>query len=103
MALLPYAGDQAQAKAKPMAEAVRPGDVAWAVATGVLVLALAAATAPAALQAFALSAGGLLGMIAALRTWLRQRLGGYTGDALGACEQFGELVVLLAFSARWVA
>ena len=28
--------------------------------------------------------------------WLQQRLGGFTGDALGATQQFSELAVYLA-------
>jgi len=28
--------------------------------------------------------------------WLQQRLGGYTGDTLGATQQFSELAVYLA-------
>ncbi|GGH62497.1 adenosylcobinamide-GDP ribazoletransferase [Comamonas phosphati] len=31
-----------------------------------------------------------------LQRWLRQRLGGMTGDCLGACQQFNELAMLLA-------
>jgi adenosylcobinamide-GDP ribazoletransferase len=34
-----------------------------------------------------------------MRRWLQRRLAGYTGDTLGAAEQFGELAVLLAFAA----
>jgi adenosylcobinamide-GDP ribazoletransferase len=36
-----------------------------------------------------------------MRGWLRRRLGGYTGDTLGACEQLGEIVVALVFVAAW--
>jgi adenosylcobinamide-GDP ribazoletransferase len=28
--------------------------------------------------------------------WFRRRIGGYTGDALGCCEQIGEIAFLLA-------
>ena len=31
-----------------------------------------------------------------LQRWLRKRLGGMTGDCLGACQQLNELAVLLA-------
>jgi adenosylcobinamide-GDP ribazoletransferase len=37
-----------------------------------------------------------------LRAWLRRRLGGYTGDTLGACQQLGEILVWLVFVAVWV-
>jgi adenosylcobinamide-GDP ribazoletransferase len=35
--------------------------------------------------------------------WLRRRLGGYTGDALGATQQITELLLLLGWlgAARW--
>ena len=32
--------------------------------------------------------------------WLQQRLGGYTGDGLGATQQWAELAVYLALAAR---
>ena len=31
-----------------------------------------------------------------LKRWLHQRLGGMTGDCLGACQQLNELALLLA-------
>ena len=40
-----------------------------------------------------------LGVAWAMRAWLRRRLGGYTGDGLGATEQLAEIAVLLAFTA----
>lgn len=36
-----------------------------------------------------------------MRQWLRRRLGGYTGDGLGATEQLAEIAVLLAFTASF--
>jgi adenosylcobinamide-GDP ribazoletransferase len=38
-------------------------------------------------------------VVLAMRRWLRQRLGGYTGDALGATEQLTEMAVLLVLAA----
>lgn len=96
MALLPYAGDAARARSGPLAQAPSPGDVAAALATGALLLALAGARSP--LRAAA-AASGLLLLVLALRAWLQRRLGGRTGDTLGAAEQLAELVVLLAFAA----
>ncbi|RKR06262.1 cobalamin-5'-phosphate synthase [Kushneria sinocarnis] len=40
----------------------------------------------------------LLGWL--MRLWLMKRLGGYTGDTLGAAQQFGELLIL-AVSIAW--
>ncbi|MEZ5488381.1 MAG: adenosylcobinamide-GDP ribazoletransferase [Steroidobacteraceae bacterium] len=98
MALLPYAGDEAHAKVKPLARDVRGIDTAWACAGGALLLALAAAWAPSAVIAGGMAIGGLILLIAVLRAWLRRRLGGYTGDTLGAAEQCGEVLVLLALA-----
>ena len=39
------------------------------------------------------------GVTLLMRTWLRRRLGGYTGDTLGAAEQFIEVAVLLPLCA----
>jgi adenosylcobinamide-GDP ribazoletransferase len=47
--------------------------------------------------AITLLAAGLV--VLGMRHWLRRRLGGYTGDTLGAAEQLAEAVILLA----WVA
>jgi adenosylcobinamide-GDP ribazoletransferase len=40
------------------------------------------------------------GVVLVMRRWLARRLGGYTGDTLGAAEQLGEVAVLLAWTAR---
>lgn len=99
MARLPYAGDAEHAKAKPLATAVGPREwgvaLAWALGLGA---GAAAWGLPAARLAAALGAVGLV--LLWMSRWLRTRLGGYTGDTLGAAEQLAELVVLLAFAAR---
>jgi adenosylcobinamide-GDP ribazoletransferase len=99
MALLPYAGAEAHAKARPLARRVRWPHAAWAGLTGAAALVPAATLAPPAGAAFGAAAGALVLLVLVLRTWLQRRLGGYTGDTLGAAEQLGELAVLLAFSA----
>jgi adenosylcobinamide-GDP ribazoletransferase len=33
--------------------------------------------------------------------WLNYRLGGYTGDGLGAVEQIAQVVTLLCLAAAW--
>jgi adenosylcobinamide-GDP ribazoletransferase len=99
MALLPYAGDAEQAKAKPLATAVGPAEwipaVGWALAMAALAVTSDAFAAGRA--AAALAAAGLV--VLSMRMWLRHRLGGYTGDTLGACEQFTEVAVLLVLCA----
>jgi len=95
MGLLPYAGDAEHAKAKPLAIGLNLQPAGWAL---LWLLALAAAL-PLTVRAFALSAGVLLVLLCTLRAWLRRRLGGYTGDTLGASEQLAEAALLLALAA----
>jgi adenosylcobinamide-GDP ribazoletransferase len=104
---LPYAGDAEHAKAKPLATQVSGGGLgialSWVALASIAVVALAAWTD---------SAGGaevLLAVLVALAAcalttlccvrWLRHRLGGFTGDTLGATQQLVELAGLLAWLA----
>ena len=94
MLALPYAGDAEHAKAKPLATGVRAAQVL----PGLLWLAplpFAIGLLPL-VQALAL----LLIMGLLLGRWYARRLGGYTGDTLGAAEQFAEAGLLLLFAAR---
>lgn len=96
--LLPYGGDAAQAKAKPMA--TQASDGALAGATLVALLAGAAAVALGVEPAHALVALLAAGAVTlAMARWLRGRLGGYTGDTLGATQQGAELAIYLALLA----
>ncbi len=102
--LLPYAGDVEHAKAKPLALAVATPHV-WATVanTGVVAAAMGLFFVldgwPLRTLGLALS-WGLLGAVLALAfclAWLRRRLGGFTGDTLGASQQLAELAILLAW------
>jgi adenosylcobinamide-GDP ribazoletransferase len=62
----------------------------WA---GIAAVAAALFVEPEVLLWAALAAAGVTLWMA---RWLRLRLGGYTGDALGATQQFSELAVYLA-------
>ena len=98
MVSLPYGGDAEHAKAKPLALAVAPRNFGIALAWCVLLaatLASAGVYVPRLALAFLVTAATALLM----RQWLKRRLGGYTGDGLGATEQLAEIVVLLAFTA----
>lgn len=99
LALLAYAGDVEHAKAKPMAQQVHAGDVVIALLLAVTVAALLAVPLGVMHTLAALAAAALA--TAAMRRWLRRRLGGYTGDTLGATQQGAEAALLLALSAAW--
>ena len=79
--------------ARPVADAVRPGSLALALATGaVAVCVLFTVSAPAVVLAgFAGLAAGHLAMRAAYE----RKLGGYTGDCLGGVQQMSELGMYL--------
>jgi adenosylcobinamide-GDP ribazoletransferase len=95
--LLPYGGDAGHAKAKPLAQRVDGLGLSVAVLWTVLVAAAASFfIPPPALLAAAVAA---LAVALWMARWLRQRLGGYTGDGLGATQQFTELAVYLALLA----
>ncbi|PXW93272.1 cobalamin-5'-phosphate synthase [Sphaerotilus hippei] len=95
---LPYAGDPEHAKAKPMAQQISGRGLGFVLAT---VLLAAAALHTLLGQALPLATSGLA--LAAMgrwcARWYRQRLGGYTGDTLGASQQLGELAIYLAWLA----
>jgi adenosylcobinamide-GDP ribazoletransferase len=91
---LPYAREDDSARAKPVVENVRTVDVLIAALCGVIPLPFvgwhAAAGFTAAIVTFAL-----------LWRWFKRRLGGYTGDTLGATQQLCEVAFYLALLAAW--
>ena len=100
MALLRYAGDAAQAKAKPLAVSVPAGNAALAVGlSAAIVGALAAVDTTGTAVAWGLAGAGAVAVVLLMRGWLARRLGGYTGDTLGAVEQLAEIAVLLMLAA----
>ena len=92
---LPYGGDAAMAKAKPLALQIGwPGlgvAFAWSglAAAGAWTLGLP-------IVAMAAAALALVPALAAIVRWLRLRLGGFTGDTLGAAQQLSELLIYAA-------
>ena len=95
--VLPYAGDLGAAKAKPLAERVSAAGalvaLGWAATAGAALTAWRPDWGPAVVLSVALAA---LGAWACARCW-RRRLGGFTGDTLGATQQLTEVLVLLAW------
>jgi adenosylcobinamide-GDP ribazoletransferase len=91
---LPYAGDVEHAKAKPLAQQISGAGLAVALGW----LALATGTLVTVLGAWGLPLAALTGLTAMglwCARWYRRRLGGFTGDTLGAAQQLGELAAYL--------
>ena len=87
IAALPYVRASEQgAKAKPVAGGVRPVDLAVAGLFGLAPLLL--------LHRPVLTLVLVAALTLILGRWFQRRLGGYTGDTLGATQQVTELVVL---------
>ena len=96
MRAMPYVGGEG-GKAKPMADAVSGGSVViaalWSVpAVAMLAMVGEPADGIAALAAVALATVYMVRL-------LRRRLGGFTGDGLGATQQLSELAIYLALAA----
>lgn len=90
MAMLDYARpDGTASKARPVVTRLRGGRLAVVLITGAAPLALLGWTAALALTATATI------MALAWTLFLRRRLGGYTGDCLGAVQQLTQLACLL--------
>lgn len=92
MARLDYVREDALSKSKPIAQGIGR----WP-----LLAACAVALLPAGLLGWhgALAALAAFGVSMLAVRYLRRRLGGYVGDALGATQQLAELAVLLALTA----
>lgn len=95
MAVLDYARTDDSAKSAPVARRPDAGELGIATLAGVLPLLLL----PAAAALVALGVTVVV-VLMALRTFAR-RLGGYTGDALGAVQQLSEIAIYLGVLAAW--
>jgi adenosylcobinamide-GDP ribazoletransferase len=96
MATSPYVRETADSRSQPFVERISGVSLLVASATGALALALL----------------GLRGVIVGLAVvlvcalwsrYLLRRLGGYTGDCLGAAQQLGESALYLVCAATWQA
>jgi adenosylcobinamide-GDP ribazoletransferase len=97
---LPYAGDAAHAKAKPMAQQVGRGSLAMAIAwVALLALSLRAVLGPQGTLPLLAALAGVAVTALVCAGWFRRRLGGYTGDTLGATQQLAEATALLGWLA----
>jgi adenosylcobinamide-GDP ribazoletransferase len=97
LATLAYAGDVEHAKAKPLAQRVTPIELLVACGTAAVLAGVSGPTLGWPSLALALGLAALV--LARIARWLRRRLGGFTGDALGATQQWCEAAVLLGLAA----
>jgi adenosylcobinamide-GDP ribazoletransferase len=96
---LPYAGDVDAAKAKPLSTRVSMGGVAVAVLWAMAVAAGSIGSRGLDVAAVLASLLAAAAVALLMARWLRRRLGGFTGDTLGATQQLGELAIYLALIA----
>ena len=108
LAWLDYAGDAEHAKAKPLAQHIGAGALVvalgWCALLALGLWWLVGPRVPALSPARLLQAALATAAVALwCGRWLRRRLGGFTGDGLGATQQWCELAVYLALAAGGVA
>ena len=98
---LPYAGDLAHAKAKPLAQRISTAGLAVSCGWVVMVAVGLVLCRPLWIVSVALGlVCAAFGAVCCAR-WFHRRLGGVTGDTLGATQQLTELMLLLGWSAVW--
>ena len=102
MVTLPYARIEGAAIAKPIAQQLSLEDAAVAIALAIVPVALAALWT-GEISVFAAAAVCSIAMTAWMRRRIRLRLGGYTGDCLGAVQQLAELAFLIGALAMLAA
>lgn len=89
-----YAGKIEQSRAKPMAQHMHRSEFVFAAIVGTLPLVLCGIPAAAGFAAALL-------VLWVLARWFTDRLGGFTGDTLGAAQQLTEITFYLAVLAAW--
>jgi adenosylcobinamide-GDP ribazoletransferase len=89
-----YAGKVEQSRARPVAQPMSSGAFVFAAVIGVLPLIWCGRHA---LAGFICS----LVLLYVLARWFSRRLGGFTGDTLGAAQQLTEIAFYLAVLASW--
>jgi adenosylcobinamide-GDP ribazoletransferase len=96
MATLAYVRLEDDAKAKPVAQGLRWANLLATLIAGVLPTVVFSIAFPAMLWPLYAGLVAIVVVRFACAWWFDHRLGGYTGDALGCCEQLGEIAFLLA-------
>lgn len=109
LATLPYVRDDESSKSKPLAQSMRGSEIAIALSAPLLVALIAAAVHACGYLTLAVGSMRVelyfvVSIISATviifwwRRVLMRRLGGFTGDTLGAAEQFIQVAVMLTFA-----
>jgi adenosylcobinamide-GDP ribazoletransferase len=101
MTRMPYAGDTTQARARPLTSGVAARQCAMSAWCLGPVAVAASLWMPAGRSGVILALAAAVLVAWGVRRWVHRRLGGYTGDTLGATEQLAEGAVLLALAAAW--
>lgn len=104
IALLPYGGDVEHAKAKPMAQQLTPIQALISSAWVLGALGLVSIVFPTTIRQIGFAQWSLALLLAVIATdymrrLLRRRLGGYTGDGLGATQQLSEVAIYMGLAA----
>lgn len=99
MAAMPYARDDDQSKAKPLATEL--SGPAWLVAGSFAVAGLLVAALVVGWASVLFGSVLAVAITVALARLYRRRLGGYTGDCLGAAQQASELAFYLGLAWRF--
>jgi len=92
---LPYVSDEQSSKSKPIAQAQSGGECFVLVAIATLPLLLLPLTASITLILL------LIVFQLLFKRWLIAKLGGFTGDCLGAAQQLSELLIYFFLLAYW--
>jgi adenosylcobinamide-GDP ribazoletransferase len=102
---LRYGGDLEHAKAKPLAQQISVAGLTVAALWVLLLAVCLVAWQPAWWPAVTVSLVAALTGVLWCARWFQKRLGGYTGDTLGASQQITEVLILLSWVAalRWAA
>ncbi|PWK17302.1 cobalamin-5'-phosphate synthase [Arcicella aurantiaca] len=92
-----YAREDETSKAKPIAKGHTSVEIVGAYTFGLIPLVILGFINPLLLMVIL----PLFLLYAYANRYFKKWLGGYTGDCLGATEQFGEIVVLLTYLVLW--
>ncbi|HOF53024.1 MAG TPA: adenosylcobinamide-GDP ribazoletransferase, partial [Rhodoferax sp.] len=100
--LLPHVGDAAGSKSKPLADQITVGALLAAFFWCFLALAPVWIAYPA-IKGVAIGVALAFTAVAfgVMLRWFRRRLGGFTGDCLGATQQVCELAFYLGMAVGW--